>query len=85
MAGGCWPSSTEINSYQRDRLSAVDTQLTIHTESRGKSLGVHEKEHVRLASPSARLEQGSLRRRWPVACLLLPGERGASSDEPLRK
>jgi hypothetical protein len=69
MAVGSWPSSTEVNNHQRDRLSAVATQLAIHTESRGKSLGVHEKEHVRLASPSARLTQGSLRRRWPVACL----------------
>lgn len=77
MAGGCWPSSTEINSYQRDRLSAVDTQFPIHTESRGKSLGVHEKEYVRRVSPSARLEQGSLRRRRPVACLLLAGRTGS--------
>jgi hypothetical protein len=56
MAGGSWPSLTEINSYQRDGLSAVDTQFPIHAESR-RSLGVHEKEHVRLASPSARIEQ----------------------------
>ncbi len=85
MAGGCWLWSMEINNDQRDWLSAVDAQLPIHTESRGKSLRVHEKEHVRRASPSARLEQGSLRRRWPVAGLLLPGERGASRDEPTRK
>jgi hypothetical protein len=75
----------EVNNHQRDQLSAVDTQLSIHAESPGKSMGIHQQEKVKRASLYARLKRGSLRRRWPVACLLLPDERGASRDETTSK
>ncbi len=65
----------EINSDQRDRLSAADTQLPIHTESRGKSLEVHEKEHVRRASPFAGLATQTMAR-----CLSVPA--GQTGSEP---
>ena len=79
MAGGCWQSSTEINSDQRDRLSAVDTQLPIHTESRGKSLGVHEKEHVRLGVAVCQARAG-LATQTMARCLSVTA--GRTGSEP---
>jgi len=56
-----------VNSWQRDHLSAVDTQLLI--------LEAYEKEQVMRALPSAGLKRSSMHRRWPVARPVLLDER----------